>query len=44
MSNDEKFNLFTGSLIVPHCLFSVFLPAENAIYAHSSKSLGHLWS
>jgi len=41
MSNDEKFNLFTGFLSVPQCLFSVFWRAENAIYVHSSTGLAH---
>jgi len=41
MSNDEKFNLFTGFLRFSQCLFSVFWRAENAIYAHSSTSLAH---
>jgi len=41
MSNDEKFNLFTGFLSVTQCLFSEFWRAENVIYAHSSTGLAH---
>jgi len=41
MSNDEKFNLFTGFLSVSQCLFSVFWRSENANYAHSSTGLAH---
>jgi len=32
MTNDEKFNLFTGFLSVSHYLFSAFWRAENSIY------------
>jgi hypothetical protein len=39
MCNDEKFNLFTGFLSVPQCIFSAFWRAENTIYAHSSTGL-----
>ena len=41
MTNDEKFNLFTGFLSVSHYLFSTCWRAENAIYTQMSTGLAH---
>jgi len=41
MTNDEKFNLFTGFLRSSHCLFSTFWRAETAIYTQMSTGFAH---
>jgi len=41
MSNDEKFNIFTGFLSVSQCLFSAIWRYENTIYAHLITGLAH---
>jgi len=41
MTNDEKFNLFTGFLSSSHCLFSAFWRTENSIYTQTSTGIAH---
>jgi len=41
MTNDEKFNLFTGFLSFSQCLFSAFWRAENVIYTQTSTGLAY---